>query len=514
MRLVGRNARLLALVFLAGCASLRPTSSDRLDQQVMRAEIAYRHLDASHVAPYNDALTAIARHINGETPDEVRAQLGPLGVTLDEPKITLRLARYHMAPASSAANDPTTVGAAMLLEYDTSNSPLYPGDGLMVAASAIYRRVEGKPHLSLLTGGSKIKLDGSTYRGNLDKVAPITAMSRRGRHLARSGFRYMLSQSTMRERPGIYLTEPYDPNRMILLMLPGLQSTPFALADLIKAVRREPQLSEHCQVWTFLYGTGTPVLFNALELRQDLGQTIRMVDPRDHDFATRHIMVLGHSMGGLLAHTLVSSSGERLWKALFTVPSQQLRGDPATIRRFSEALHFRRNPRVLGAIFAATPHRGSRMAESWIGHLGASLIRLPSELQTDIVDVLSRNRDARTVAADAFDREMNFTAIHTLSPRDPALNTLAELPIAVPFHSVIGQLHRGPVETSSDGVVPYDSSHLDGAKSELVVRSGHNVCQNPDAQREVIRILRTELEREQRVEGKAPNDESRTRPCH
>ena len=37
------------------------------------------------------------------------------------------------------------------------------------------------------------------------------------------------------------------------------------------------------------------------------------------------------------------------------------------------------------------------------------------------------------------------------------------------------------------------------AASELVVRSGHNVCENRDAQREVIRILRLELQRERAV---------------
>jgi hypothetical protein len=136
------------------------------------------------------------------------------------------------------------------------------------------------------------------------------------------------------------------------------------------------------------------------------------------------------------------------------------------------------------------------LAESWIGHIAASLIRLPKSLQTDIVGVLSANQDAATPAARAFDREMNFSSVHTLSPRDPALRALVDLPIDVPFHSIIGQNHGGAVETSSDGVVPYSSSHLAGAASELGVRSGHSVCENGDAQREVIRILRLEHHRE------------------
>ena len=269
-------------------------------------------------------------------------------------------------------------------------------------------------------------------------------------------------------------------------------------------MRRDPAVSSHFQVWTFFYGTGTPVLFNALQLRQELDKTIRNLDPDDHDFATRHIVVLGHSMGGLSAHTLVSSSGEQMWNSLFVVPPQRLRGDRTVIRRFAGGLHFRRDPRVVRAIFVATPHRGSNLAESWIGHIAASLIHLPTSLQTDIVGVVSANQDAVVPGAQAFEREMNFSSVHTLSPRDPALHALVDLPIEVPFHSIMGQTHAGAVETSSDGVVRYASSHLNGASSEIVVRSGHSVCENLDAQREVIRILHLELNREKRT-SEAPS---------
>jgi hypothetical protein len=458
-------------------------------------------LDADHVTAYNNAVAAIAREIDGETPDEVRSQLDSVHVKLDQPKIELPLARYHLVSRSRLTNESAEVGIPMLLDYDTSRASLYPRDGLLYSATAVYRRVNGKPHLSLVTAKTTLQLNGSTFALKRDDAAPIAAMSRRGRHVARGGLRNMLRPASMRERSGIFLTEPYDPNKAIVLMVPGLQSTPFAFADLMKAVRRDREVNAHFQVWTFLYGTGAPVLFNALRLREELEKTIRDVDPHDHDFATRHIVVLGHSMGGLSVHTLVSSSGEKLWNSLFVVPPQRLRGDHKLIRRFADGLHFRRNPRVVRAIFAATPHRGSNLAESWLGHIAASLIRLPKSLQTDIVGVVSANQDAATPAAKAFDREMNFTSVHTLSPSDPALRALADLPIEVPFHSIIGQKNDGVVETSSDGVVPYASSHLDGASSELAVRSGHSVCENPDAQREVIRILRLELNREKRTDA-------------
>jgi hypothetical protein len=498
-QLANTRAAFLTLLFFGGCSSLRSPSSDRLDQQIARADAAYRSLDANHVLAYNKAVESITRRIDGATPNQLLSELESVGVKLDQQKITLPLARYDVVPQPALPNESRAVGVPMLLDYDTSNAPLYPRDGLMVPATAVYRRIRNTPHLSLLTGKNSIELNGSTYSLKVDNVAPVTEMARRGRHVARAGLRNLLRPGGMVEGPRIYLTEPYDPNKITILMVPGLQSTPFAFVDLIKAMRLDPAVSKHVQVWTFLYATGTPVLFNAFELRQQLEKTIALVDPHDHDFATKHIVVLGHSMGGLMVHTLVSSSGNKLWNALFASPPQRLRGDKATIRELADALHFRRNPRVVAAIFAATPHRGSKLAESWIGHVAASLIRLPLDLQSDIVSVISANPDSATPTAKAFHRELNISSVRTLSPRDPALQALADLPIQVPFYSVIGQHGSGSIETSSDGVVPYSSSHLDGAAGELIVRSGHGVCENPDAQREVIRILRLQLHNRSRL---------------
>ena len=72
-RLGNTSAAFLVLVFVGGCASLRSTSSNRLDQQIAQADAAYRTLNADHVSAYNNAVASIARQIDGETPDELRS---------------------------------------------------------------------------------------------------------------------------------------------------------------------------------------------------------------------------------------------------------------------------------------------------------------------------------------------------------------------------------------------------------------------------------------------------------
>jgi hypothetical protein len=95
-------------------------------------------------------------------------------------------------------------------------------------------------------------------------------------------------------------------------------------------------------------------------------------------------------------------------------------------------------------------------------------------------------------------------SIDTLAPNDRFLEAINAILLArgLPFHSIMGDRSKGgnkdrtpPV--SSDGVVPYWSSHLNGALSELIVPSGHYAHQNPQAVEEVRRILKLHAVRQQ-----------------
>jgi hypothetical protein len=101
--------------------------------------------------------------------------------------------------------------------------------------------------------------------------------------------------------------------------------------------------------------------------------------------------------------------------------------------------------------------------------------------------------------ANAIARAMGSGGIASLSiellHRPTLLDRLAGLPIRVPFHSIIGDRGLGGGPQSSDGVVPYSSSHLAGAESEKIVPAGHTVFSNDAAVLELKRILEENLKR-------------------
>src|SRR5258708_35640042 len=85
-------------------------------------------------------------------------------------------------------------------------------------------------------------------------------------------------------------------------------------------------------------------------------------------------------------------------------------------------------------------------------------------------------------------------SVDSLSPKSRFLNAMNTIPIApgVPYNTIIGDRGRGDSPNSSDGVVPYWSSHMNGSESECVVPSGHGAHQNPQAIAEVLRILKAD----------------------
>ncbi len=83
------------------------------------------------------------------------------------------------------------------------------------------------------------------------------------------------------------------------------------------------------------------------------------------------------------------------------------------------------------------------------------------------------------------------TAVDNMSAHHPFIEITSTIatPATIPAHSIIPVKGTGPYENGNDGVVAYQSAHIDWATSEKVVRWNHSCQGTPEAIEEVRRIL-------------------------
>jgi len=201
---------------------------------------------------------------------------------------------------------------------------------------------------------------------------------------------------------------------------------------------------------------------------------------------------VANSMGGLLTRTLITDSREEAWNTVFRVRPEFLKATPEDRMEVTDILHWKARRDVRHVIFVAVPHRGSDMSRGIIGRVGSALTGLPTNFTALYARLYRDNPEALQPAFRERLPRGTLTSIDTLSPRHPLLKPLNALPFApwVTVHSIIGNRgRRGPLAKSSDGVVPYSSSHLDVAVSELIVPTGHGAYEDPQAVAEILRIL-------------------------
>ena len=282
---------------------------------------------------------------------------------------------------------------------------------------------------------------------------------------------------------GLYFLQPYDPERIPLVFVHGLFSTPWTWVQTINGLQADPEIRKHYQFWVFAYPTGYPILYSALRLRQELAR-VDQAYPNHKPF-----VVVGHSMGGMLTHDQVITLTEGMWEKDMGETAKAIFNKEPSDSLIVRATTFRANPRIKRVVFICTPHRGSDMASGGLGKFAISLINLPGQLATVMKDSLSSGELLRLTGSSK--RLPN--SVWGLKPTNPALPVINKARISVPYHSIIGDRGKGDSPNSTDGVVAYWSSHLDGAQSEKIVPGPHGSCELPQTIAELDRILRLHL---------------------
>ncbi len=270
----------------------------------------------------------------------------------------------------------------------------------------------------------------------------------------------------------LILLEPYDPQRIPILLVHGLNSHPRMWKDVINDLRADPKLRGRYQFMLFYYPTGWPIAYSSMRLREELSALEHLVGK------PKPMVVVGHSMGGLLSRMQTIEPGRQLW-------DEQLSGDADLLYEklppkhlAKRTLMFSADPDIGREIYICTPHRGSGIADLSVTGWFIRLLKLPTTITSAFIDLPSNLIERG-----------KLTSVAGLSPTNPLYKALDRIPIQVPHHSIIGDRGKGDTPNSSDGVVPYWSSHLASAQSELIVPANHGAYKDPKAIRELRRIL-------------------------
>jgi pimeloyl-ACP methyl ester carboxylesterase len=290
----------------------------------------------------------------------------------------------------------------------------------------------------------------------------------------------------------LIMGEPYQPGRIPLLLVHGTFSSPVWWAEMTNTLNADPILRARYQIWFFLYSTGKPIGNSANELRTMLTDKLAELDPAGTDAGLRQVVVIGHSQGGLLTKLTATDTGDTLWRLMNEQGAYELPVDETERLRLKNLVALKPLPSVRRVVFISTPHRGSYRVGGLVRNLGRWLIELPQTAVNKTSGIVAPT-EAATMPTNSFRLFQN--SLEGMAPDNPYLLALADLPVApgIKSHSIIAVEGDSDYHKGKDGVVAYQSAHLEGVDSEYIVRGGHSCQSLPPTIEEVRRILHEHL---------------------
>ena len=318
-----------------------------------------------------------------------------------------------------------------------------------------------------------------------------------------------LRADTLQGRYGIYMLEPYQPGKIPVVLVHGLLSSPLTWMPMFNDLRADPELRDRFQFWFYFYPTGDPYLATAADLRaRPRADCATTSTPTTRTRALDQMVLVGHSMGGLISKLLTVDSGDDFWREVSDRPFGDLTLKPETRRRVAtRLLTSSASPCVKRVIFLGTPHHGSRLSPSPLGRLGDELVRLPKDLMDAAQDAAAENPGQPVLRkfeqhpderGPAGPRGAVAGAAGVAAAPGPAcITTRSSASCRRPGRC--GSACWAAATSRATASCPTTSAHLDDAESELIVPADHfHVHQHPLAVLEIRRILLEHAEESER----------------
>ncbi|MEG1710063.1 MAG: alpha/beta hydrolase, partial [Acinetobacter sp.] len=203
-------------------------------------------------------------------------------------------------------------------------------------------------------------------------------------NLGKAAYLTLIDRDDHLTMPHLYMLEPYNPNKKIIVLVHGLASSPEAWIRLTNDIMGDPVLRENFQVWQVFYSTNMPIIESRLQIYALLNQAFSQIDPKAA--AKKDAVLVGHSMGGIISRLLVSDAN--LTQKALSMMSHRKLNKYKNLPIVSQRLIIKDIPNFNRAIFLASPHRGTEFADRWFTKAARKIIRLPGTFLSAIGDTL------------------------------------------------------------------------------------------------------------------------------
>ncbi|EMY16526.1 PGAP1-like domain protein [Leptospira weilii str. Ecochallenge] len=331
----------------------------------------------------------------------------------------------------------------------------------------------------------QITLDGINLPMESDTTTPLAYMLTIAQQ--KDNLLAIFDGETGMSRKGLYLVYPYHKDKIPVVFLHGLASSPFIWFPMINELLSDPEIKAKYQFWVYWYPTVNPILFSAADFRDTLYDLRKTYDPNNEHKSFDQTVLVGHSMGGLIVKLAVTHSNKEQWMDAAKVPYSVFDTiNEETKKEISRLMDFDPVPFVKRAIFIATPHKGSNLAEGILSSIARFLFIIPKEVVKKFEEgykFLNPNYKKGDIVPKVY-------GVDGLAPKSLFMKVTKDYKPQVKFHSIIGNSKLADLNWISDTVVPYESSHLENSESETLIQSEHSVQNYPPTFLEVKRILK------------------------
>lgn len=290
------------------------------------------------------------------------------------------------------------------------------------------------------------------------------------------GYLNLLTRQQEANLPKLFMLEPYDPNKRVIIMLHGLASSPAAWVNLTNDIFNDEILRDHYQVWQVFYPTNLPILENRYQIQKLLTAAYEKTDPSGNQPSSKNSVIVSHSMGAVIARLMLSNDNlaQRFddlqdSDALTNANKRQINTMLKTAfsrEELGKRFELTPLPQVDTAVFLSAPFQGTDYADRWFTRALRRVIYLPLNLIKTVTDNLAAIATQGDLAQNPLGALYLQNGASQLSDKSSFIQLTRDVSIdkGVTYHSIIASndsdLTQGIAQLQPEG------AKLDLSKAE------------------------------------------------